>query len=172
MPRALRGGRSCAKIDELAQEYEDRGMIADAYEDTALDFLAKSHATATSEAPAQDAKEVRKAARRLVDDRAKRVAHELVESSRHQGCPTVGETMSKTMLMKSGAGLGGQLAGRNAFLANVAESPVFEVGAATSLLGINVYVLSQQESTLGKVFFGSTTFVLGWIFLDKLSRLF
>lgn len=109
LPRALhhrkRIGPGVA-VDELAQEFADRYMIADAYGDTLLDFLARTYAAAAARAPVPGAKDLRREARKLVDDRAKRTAAELARTARRQAelsCSSLLPNPGGSMRFKKGS---------------------------------------------------------------------
>lgn len=91
VPRSLRGrARRCVPPDELAQEFFDRGMIADPSTDVVIDFLEESFRRARSPADVPEERELRREARGIVRERVGRAIRELVKTARRQGeaaCP-------------------------------------------------------------------------------------
>lgn len=82
VPRALRGKRGhCAPADELAQEFFDRGTIAEPTTDAVLDHLTTVHARARSDPPIPEERELRKEALRIVRQRVGRAVRELVRTA-------------------------------------------------------------------------------------------
>lgn len=77
-------------LDIYAQDLADQGQIRDAYGDEALDFIVKQFEASREPAPGADPKELRREARKVVDQRAREAVRELVSASRVQAelaCP-------------------------------------------------------------------------------------
>ena len=91
LPRALRGpARTCIQPDELAQEFFDRGKIAEPSTDAVLDHLNVTYERARSKPSLPDEKELRREARRVVNERVKQAVEDLVTTASRQAktvCP-------------------------------------------------------------------------------------
>jgi hypothetical protein len=91
LPRPLRGKWGhCLALDEVAQQLADRGAIADASSDAALDHMNATFNRARSKPTIPNLQALMKEARRVVADRVRRAVGELIATTRKQaeaGCP-------------------------------------------------------------------------------------
>lgn len=172
LPRALRGGRKhCARVDELAQEFADRGMTSDAYQDTALDFLAVADVVSKTKAAPADPKELRKAARKLIDSKATRAAADLIASSQQLRCDLPkGEPMKgmhgivrERGVAKTGAGMGSA----TSLIRRYSTGKAIQFGERAAVTGLCIFALSQSETIVPKVFFGAATAFFGLLTIAK-----
>lgn len=172
LPRSLRGSKKhCVAVDEVGQEFADRGLTADAYQDTTLDYLATADVVVKSRAAPPDPKELRKAAYRLVDDKASRAAQDLVASSQELRCD-----LPKGEPMRGMAGMGGGLAD-----ASIAFDPqgwtffpqngLAQLGERAGLATLCVIGLYYSTSIVPKIVFGVGTAFFGALAVAKLIEL-
>lgn len=181
LPRSLRGsrsrnpskaGRGCAPIDELAQEYADRGMIGDAYQDEAIDFIAAADVTQKMKAPPPEPKELRKAARRLVDNKASRAAQELVQSSQSLRCDAKGTPMKGMHgLVREKGSTSMGMGDARSLVRSLSTGKYVELGERASLTALSIFALSQSNDIAPKVVFGATTVFFGFLTLAKAFEL-
>lgn len=184
LPRSLRGsrsrnpnkaGRGCAPIDEIAQEYADRGMIGDAYQDEALDFIAAADVTAKMQAPPPEPKELRKAARRLVDTKANQAAQELIAASQSLRCdsPTPKGAPMRGMhgIVRERGGSASMGIGDSFLTAYTPGKTVLEFGERAAFTGLCIFALANSDAIVPKVFFGVGTAFFGFLTLAKAFEL-
>lgn len=168
LPRSLRGSKKhCAAVDEVGQEFADRGLTTDAYQDTTLDYLATADVIVRSRAAPPDAKELRKAAYRLVDDKANRAAQDLIASSQELRCDLPkGEPMRGGLMGLGDADLSLDTSGWTFF----PGSNMAQLAERSSLAAVCVVGLWYSESLLPKIVFGVGTAFFGFLALAKLAE--
>lgn len=76
--------------------------------------------------------------------------------------------MTKTLAKHSGTRSGGM---GSAALTRIAESPYMALASRAGITLLSVGVLSQQDTTVGKVAFGLSTAVFGFLTLAKAFEL-